>query len=95
MKMIKKTLKFIATSFSMCVLVLFAIPVSVTILFFSFRMLITGDQQFDTFVAYTFSISTAFSVLALNVRRYRQSIKRYCSDWTRILPRSIVELIRK
>ena len=93
--MIKKTLRFIITSFSMCVLVLFAIPVSVTMLFFSVRMLITGDEQLDAFVIYTFGISTVFSVLALCVRSYRQSIKRYCSDWTRVLPRSIGEFIRK
>ncbi len=93
--MIKKTLRFILTSFSMCVLVLFAIPVSVTILVFSVRMLITGDEQLDAFVIYTFGISTVFSVLALSVRSYRRSIKRYCSDWTRVLPRSIGEFIRK
>ena len=93
--MIKKTLRFILTSFSMCVLVLFAIPVSVTILIISVRMLITGDEQLDAFVVYTFGISTVFSVLALSVRSYRRSIKRYCSDWTRVLPRSIGEFIRK
>ena len=93
--MIKKTLRFIITSFSMCVLVLFAIPVSVTMLVFSVRMLITGDEQLDAFVIYTFGISTVFSVLALSVRSYRQSIKRYCSDWTMLLPRSIGEFIRK
>jgi hypothetical protein len=93
--MIKKTLRFIITSFSMCVLVLFAIPVSVTMLFFSVRMLITGDEQLDAFVIYTFGISTVFSVLALSVRSYRRSIKRYCSDWTMLLPRSIGEFIRK
>ena len=93
--MIKKTLRFIITSFSMCVLVLFAIPVSVTMLVFSFRMLITGDEQLDAFVIYTFGISTVFSVLALSVRSYRRSIKRYCSDWTMLLPRSIGEFIRK
>ena len=48
--MIKKTLRFILTGFSMCVLVLFAIPVSVTILIISVRMLITGNQQLDVFV---------------------------------------------
>ena len=93
--MIKKTLRLILTSFSMCVLVLFAIPISVTILVFSVRMLITGDEQLDAFVIYTFGISTVFSVLALSVRSYRLSIKKYCSDWTRILPRSIGEFIRK
>jgi len=93
--MIKKTLRFIITSFSMCVLVLFAIPVSVTMLVFSVRMLITGDEQLDAFVIYTFGISTVFSVLALSVRSYRRSIKRYCSDWTMLLPRSIGEFIRK
>jgi len=93
--MINKTLRFIITSFSMCVLVLFAIPVSVTMLFFSVRMLITGDEQLDAFVIYTFGISTVFSVLALSVRSYRRSIKRYCSDWTMLLPRSIGEFIRK
>jgi len=76
--MIKKTLRFILTSFSICVLV------SVTILVFSVRMLITGDEQLDAFVIYTFGISTVFSVLALSVRSYRRSIKRYCSDWTRV-----------
>ena len=79
----------------MCVLVLFAIPVSVTTLVFSIRMLITGDEQLDAFVVYTFGISTVFSVLALSFRSYRRSIKRYCSDWTRVLPRSIGEFIRK
>jgi hypothetical protein len=93
--MIKKTLRFIITSFSMCVLVLFAIPVSVTMLVFSVRMLITGDEQLDAFVIYTFGISTVFSVLALSVRSYRRSIKRYCFDWTMLLPRSIGEFIRK
>ena len=93
--MIKKTLRFIIASFSMCVLVLFAIPVSVTVLVFSVRMLITGNEQLDAFVIYTFGISTVFSVLALSVRSYRRSIKRYCSDWTMLLPRSIGEFIRK
>ena len=93
--MIKKTLRLILASFSMCVLVLFAIPISVTILVFSVRMLITGDEQLDAFVIYTFGISTVFSVLALSVRSYRLRIKRYCSDWTNVLPRSIGELIRK
>ena len=79
----------------MCVLVLFAIPVSVTILIISVRMLITGDEQLDAFVVYTFGISTVFSVLPLSVRSYRRSIKRYCSVWTRVLPRSIGEFIRK
>ena len=93
--MIKKTLKLILTSFSMCVLVLFAIPISVTILVFSVRILITCDEQLDAFVIYTFGISPVFSVLALSVWSYRLSIKKYCSDWTRILPRSIGEFIRK
>ena len=81
--MIKKTLRFILTSIAMCVLVLFAVPVSVTILIIAIRMLITANQQLDAFVVYTFGFSTVFSVLALSVRGYRRSIKRYCSDWTR------------